>query len=166
MVHRDRLILLCLLGALASCKRKARPVPDAGPPVDHLAVSEDLESRDAVYALALPRASSVAFRFDRTSTVLTPLSAESLSNFVEKRVTGGKVVRGTSSTTFEDVASPKEPARKLTIEVRPAHGAFASELVVKDTTPPPNDPKLTEDQRWKAVGLTPDGKVIDREHMQ
>ena len=34
------------------------------------------------------------------------------------------------------------------------------EMVVRDRTPPPVEEGLTEEERWRQAGMTPDGKVL------
>jgi hypothetical protein len=35
-------------------------------------------------------------------------------------------------------------------------------VTIRDITPPPLTPGLTEEQRWEQVGLNPDGTLKDR----
>jgi hypothetical protein len=171
MDARGRLIALAFsVVAIGACKRAPPPPPsvqDAGP-VDHLAPGEVAEGREKAYALALPQASSVRTRFGGTIGVVSTLSPEQLSNFVRARVKEGRVVTGTSSTRFENVIVPSEPQRRLTIDVRPSRlvDGLRSEMTVQDVTPPPIEPNLTEEERWKKAGLTPDGRPLDPKHLE
>jgi hypothetical protein len=36
---------------------------------------------------------------------------------------------------------------------------------VRDVTPPTIDPSLSEDQRWKQVGIEPGGHIADPTHL-
>ncbi len=38
--------------------------------------------------------------------------------------------------------------------------------MIKDITPPPLEPGLTDEERWKKAGLTPDGKPIDPKKLE
>jgi hypothetical protein len=76
---------------------------------------------------------------------------------------------GATTTTFEDVIVPAEPKRHITVEIRPgrANTDVRSEMVVKDVTPPPPpDPNESEAELRRKAGLTPDGKLLDPNHMQ
>jgi hypothetical protein len=55
-----------------------------------------------------------------------------------------------------------DPARRLSIEVRAAKplGTVRSEMVIRDVTPPPVEPGLTDEQRWQKAGLSPSGAVL------
>jgi hypothetical protein len=176
MVARLRLITLCAAAwftaaAGMGCKSKPPPEPPAPAPpapADHLATNEVIEGKDKAFALPLPFYSRVTGRFTTSVTVRSALKPEELANFVRARVKDGNVVAGGASTTFENVIVPAEPTRKLTIEVRrtPLTGDARSEMTIRDVTPPPLDPNLTEEERWKSVGMTPDGKLLDPKHMQ
>lgn len=155
----------------AACRK---PPPDRRdeappPPPDHLAPGEVPEGGDKAFALPLPRASRVFMKFPETVHVRSSLPPEQLSNFVRARVKSGRVLVGATMTTFEDVVVPAEPKRHLTVEIRPARtfSDARSEMVVKDVTPPPPpDENESEADRRRKAGLTPDGKLLDPNHMQ
>lgn len=169
MDARGRLILLAAAALAVSCKSKPPPpkTGDAGP-TDHLAPGEAAEGREKAYGLALPQASSIRTRFDRTIGVVSPLSPDELASFVRARVKDGRVVAGVGSTRFEDVVVPSDPQRRLTIDVRPTHlvDGLRSEMTVRDVTPPPVEPNLSEADRWKKAGLTPEGRPLDPKHLE
>ncbi len=158
-----------LLG-LVGCRKPPPAKADAGsPPSDHLAPNEIAEGHERAYSLTLPKASRVSIRFPGTIHVTSSLMPEELSNFIRARVKSGKMVVGATMTTFEDVIVPAEPTRHLTIEIRPGApmSGSKSEMVVKDVTPPPPpDPNESQAERRRKAGLTPDGKLLDPQHMQ
>lgn len=168
MVARLRLTrftvaLVTLAASSGACKRKPPPPPAPPPPVDQLAPNEIVEGTDKAFALPLPRHTRVTGRFDTSVTARSPLKPEDLANFVRARVKEGNVVAGGAATTFEDVVVPAEPQRRLTIEVRKTTltGDARSEMTVRDTTPPPVEPGLTDEQRWNKAGFDPNGNVLD-----
>ncbi len=61
-----------------------------------------------------------------------------------------------------------DKTKRLTIDVRPFRGTDGtrSEMIVNDTTPPPFVPNLTDDQRWKKAGMTPNGQLLDPKHVE
>ena len=163
------LVAALAFAATAGCKRKPPPEPAPAPaPVDHLAPNEVVEGKEKAFALPLPRHATVTGKFDTSVTVRSPLLPEELANFVRARVKEGNVVAGGAATTFEDVVVPAEPQRRLTIEVRRPvlTGDARSEMTVRDTTPPPIEPNLTDEERWKKAGFGPDGKLLDPKHSQ
>ena len=167
----DRHGLICLLLALAltsaGCKRK-NPNETPPPPTDSLAKGESVEGKDKAYALPLPRLAKITWKGENTITVTTNLPPEELVNFVRARVKDGEVVTGTSTTQLRNVVVPSEPARKLTIEIRPAAPLTGSrsEMLVNDTTGKPIEPGLSDEERWKKAGFSPEGKVLDPKQLQ
>ncbi len=154
-------VALALATATAGCKK---PVPQQNEkPPDHLGPEEVVESKENAFGLPLPRVATVKARFPTTVHVVSPLTAEELSNFVRKRVTGGTVTPGATSTVLEG-ATPRDDAQKrLHIEVRGLRdpNGMRSEMVVRDATPAPLVPGLSDEERWKRAGLKPGGEVLD-----
>ena len=178
MGARRRLIAVALaslasIGAPA-CKQKEKeqappaPAPSARPSADRLAEGEIPEGRDRAFTLPLPLHSTVKARFAGSVHVASSHTQEELANFVRARVTEGKSSSGTTETHFEMVIVTKDPAKRLTIDVRaaPIVGDYRSQMVISDVTPAPEEPGLTDEDRWKKAGMTPDGKLIDRNHLQ
>ena len=172
MGARRRLVPLAVLLAVGvtacgSCKRKEDPPTEVKPP-DHLVPSEMVEGKERAFGLPLPRATHVAARFDKTVHVQTPLSPEDLVNYVRARVKDGKVIPGTSGTQLLDVTPLGDPTKHLTIDVRLYRGGDGhhSEMIVRDTTPVPVEPGLTDEQRWQKAGFTPSGQVADPTKLQ
>jgi hypothetical protein len=157
---------LLAMADATGCKRKESPQPPL--PTDSLARGESVEGPDKAYALPLPRLSRVTWRGQNSITVLSNLTHEDLVNFVRARVQNGDVTSGSGATQLRNVVVPSEPKRILTIEIRPAPpmAGGRSQMIVTDTTPLPDDPKLTEEERWKKAGLTPQGKVLDPKQLQ
>jgi hypothetical protein len=177
MGPRRRLIDLAvflLVGLAApgcsSCKRpddKAPPVENKPP--DHLAPNEVVEGKERAFGLPLPQRSKVEARFDTTVHVLSSLTAEELVNFVRARVKDGKVTPGTSSTLLDGVTPVGDSKKRLSVDVhayKGGDGTMHSRMVVRDTTPPPTEPGLTDEQRWQKAGLTPSGQIADPKHLQ
>jgi hypothetical protein len=159
------------LAAASGCKSKEAPLSrngDTSAPADHLAKGEIPEGRERAFSLPLPLRSQVKIRFRDNVQVVSSHTHEELSNFVRARVKSGRVLIGTTMTTFEDVVVPSEPTRHLKIEIRQLTtlDEHRSEMIVRDITPPPSDPNETDADRWRKVGLTPDGRLIDPGHMQ
>lgn len=174
MGSRRRLIAASFalaLGASAcsGCKRKTEDAPKATElPPDRLAPGEVVEGTERAFGLPLPRASKVAARFGASAHVTSTVTPEQLSNFVRARVKEGSVTQGTSATKLENVIPRDDKNKRLTIDVRALRGTDGtrSEMIVRDTTPLPFDPTLTEEQRWNKAGMTPDGKLLDPKHAE
>jgi hypothetical protein len=173
MGTRRRLVFVALFVAVgvtgcSSCKRNDDKTPVENRPPDHLAPTEAVEGKERAFGLPLPRLSRVEARFDKSVHVLSALSAEELVNFVRARVKDGKVTPGTTTTQLFDVAPVGDPTKRLTIDVRTYRGGDGnkSEMIVRDTTPAPVEPGLTDEQRYQKAGLTPSGKIVDPKHLQ
>lgn len=162
--------VLATAALAAACKGKPPPPEPSPPPppADHLATNEVVEGKEKAFALPLPYHASVTGRFRDAITVRSPLKPEELANFVRSRVKEGNVVAGGASTTFENVIVPAEPARRLSIEVRRTRltGDARSEMTVRDVTPPPVEPGLSEEERWRKAGFSKEGKPIDPGQIQ
>jgi len=172
MVSRLRLTLslTSALGLLsgAACTKKNDEGATPPPPVDHLAPHEQVEGKDKAFALALPRDAVVVGRFADSVNIQSKLTLEDLANFVRARVKEGRVVAGGAATTFEDVVVPADPDRRLTIVIRRSNSGapMRSDMIVRDSTPPPVEPGLSDEERFKKAGLGPDGKLLDPKHTE
>jgi len=168
---RSLIAAAALAAAVPGCKSKGAPSDadaSASGPADRLAQGEIPEGRERAFSLPLPLRSKVKIRFKDNVLVESSHTPEELSNFVRARVKSGRVLIGATTTTFEDVVVPSEPTRHLKIEIRQltTMDGNRSEMVVKDVTPPPSNPNETDADRWRKVGVTPDGKLLDPKHLQ
>jgi hypothetical protein len=55
--------------------------------------------------------------------------------------------------------------RQLNIRVESGPAGNGTLLTIRDVTPPVIDPSLTEEQRWKQVGIAPGGRIADPTHL-
>ena len=155
-----------------ACKRKEQappaPAPSAAPTADRLAPGEIPEGTERAFTLPLPLHSKVKARFNQSVHVASTHTQEELANFIRARVKDGATVSGASETRFDGVVVTKDPSRKLTIHVRGAAIAseFRSQMVIDDVTVPPEEPGLTVEDRYRKAGLSPDGKLLDRNQLQ
>ena len=161
-VGRRLIGLGLLLVALAACKEKEVPKTEDKPP-DRLAPNEVVEGTEHAFGLPLPRVARVAARLRDSVHVTSTLTPEQLVNFVSARVKEGKTTPGSSSTVLENVIPRDDNTKRITIDIRPLRtpDGNKSEMVIRDTTPPPFEPGLTEAERYKKAGLTPEGKLLD-----
>lgn len=176
MGARRRLIAVALasvtLSSASACKRKEQappaPAPSAAPSVDRLAPGEIAEGRERAFTLPLPLHSVVKARFAKSVHVASTHTPEELASFVRERVSEGTSPSNATETRFEEVVVTKDRSKRLTIGIRrPAiAGEHRSQMVIDDVTPVPEEPGLTDEDRWKKAGMTPDGKLIDRNQLQ
>ncbi|MDI3282449.1 hypothetical protein [Polyangium sp. 15x6] len=163
--------LLCAAAALvllAACRgtderRAPTGAPSAAPAPrpDQLAPGELAEGTVDAFGLKLPRAMTVTAQFPDAFFARGSLRAEDVATYVKERVVVERVESVPPKTIFHGATakSAPAPARVLGIEVltRDDH----TELVVRDVTRPPAKDGLTEEQRWRELGLTPQGQPLD-----
>jgi hypothetical protein len=135
---------------------------DAQPaPRDHLGPGELLEGTEHAFDLVLPRGAHVDVVFPQQVTVSCDAKAEDVANYVRAHVSTGQVKVGAASTMFTRVQLPAHPGRELSIKVEPGPTGSGSRITVRDVTPPPVDPGLTDEQRWRQAGMRGPGQVAD-----
>ncbi|MBI4704625.1 MAG: hypothetical protein HY744_26270 [Deltaproteobacteria bacterium] len=163
---------LCLVGALGGlgCGRgsarsaggpagSASVAASARPAVDTTEEGELAEGTERAFGLVLPREMRVAARFPDEVFAGGEVRFEAASNFVRQRVAAEHVETGPVRTVFVRAHPKAEPKRELHVIVTRKAGGV--ELVVRDQTPRPAERGLTEEERWKQLGLTPHGEQID-----
>ncbi|MBX3234040.1 MAG: hypothetical protein KIT84_32980 [Labilithrix sp.] len=167
MGARSAVTILAAALLAAACKKPPPPPEvDAGKPKDHLREGEFPEGHENAFGLVLPRDSSIVYRITDMVEVRSRLLPEELSNYVRAHVQDAKIVAGAQKTTFEDAVPPKEPNRRLHIEVTVSYkDAARSSMRVRDVTPPPPAPSMTPDEAYRKAGRGPDGKPLDPKNM-
>jgi hypothetical protein len=163
------------LSVLAACHRSASPdgpAPSssaaalrASPqvPADHLAPGELLEGTDKAFGITLPRGLRVDGAFIDAVYASGLLDVHPLTTYLAARLQNGDMREGATSATFERVNAKDNPARMLTIHI--AKVGDGTRVDFRDVTPapPPNLPD--EAARWRHVGLTPSGRLLDPTHL-
>ncbi len=133
------------------------------PPIDHLAPGELLPGDQRLFGLLLPRGMGVGASEPGTAYAKGPLTPEDVANYVRDRVDNRRIELGAVGTVFSSVhILGGDPSRLYRIDVNPA-GA-GTELVFHDVSPKPTpipDPHLTDAERWKRAGYTPNGRPLD-----
>jgi hypothetical protein len=137
----------------------------ASAPVDRLAPGELAEGTDTAFGLAIPRDLKVERRFDDSITAGAEMPSEWVANYVRRRVDADKVEIGPTRTVF-DRARVKGGAPDKLLRIEVVQTPLEAQLVVRDVTPKPIDPGLSEDERWRKAGLSPNGRPLDPEHSQ
>lgn len=173
-IHRRVVVALIAVGLGASACRTRRAVEDehapptpvttarptvAPPPVDQTLPGELAEGSVRAFGLPLPRVMTVKGRFDEVVFAQGQAPADQVANYVRQRVTADKIVTGPEKTVFSRAAVKAAPGPLMTISVV-AHG-INTEIEVRDITPKPAKEGLTPEERWRELGLNPDGSPID-----
>jgi hypothetical protein len=161
---------LILAALLPACREKPKqtvaPAPSAAPlpPPDQLVPGELAEGTIEVLGFKLPRIMKVDNRFPDATFASGEASHKDLARYVRDRVVAEKVETLETKTVFGGATMKSSPANKLHIEVI-AVGNGRTKLVIRDETRPPAKPGLTEEERWREVGMTPQGELIDPSHL-
>ena len=172
----NRRATACLaLGLLAGCRKEPAPpeITQAGKPAssnaagagpaDHLAAGELVEGTDKILGLVLPRELKPSWVFEKAGLAQGDVEPELVANYVRAHVVGGKISIGATMTLFEDVRLPADPAHPLRIKIERLRGRCT--LEVRDATPPPpGDNEGTDADRWRKLGLAPNGQPLDPMH--
>jgi hypothetical protein len=144
--------------ASAAAVRAPPPVP-----ADHLAPGELLEGKDKAFDVTLPRGLQVDGRFADEVMASGAVALHPLVAYFQAHVQSGGLSEGSASATFDRVTAPGKPERLLSIHVLKA--GDGAHVDIRDVTPPKVPPLPDEPARWKQVGLTPSGRLLDPTHL-
>ena len=131
-------------------------------PPDRLDPGELPEGTVSAFGLLLPRSFHVEREFDGVVYFIGQGGTEQVSNYIRKRVDARTIELGPGRTIFASVHlndPTKNNNKPLRIEV--GESPRGTEIILRDLTPAPKDPLLTEEERWKKAGMKPTGGLID-----
>jgi hypothetical protein len=163
---------VCLLACwlCASCHGKTEP--DAQPsrsalakggvskPVDRLAPDELAAGNAVVWGFVIPREMQVEHRYKGITHLVGQVTPDALANYVRERVVVSHVEIGAARTIFPQARIKSGDAdRVYDLEVIAEPGI--TRLVIRDSTPPKILPGLSDAERWRQAGLTPEGRPLD-----
>lgn len=153
----------CRSGADDDAARRsaARVAPkQSAEPVDRLLPDELAPGKAVVFGFPVPRQMKVERLYPDAAHIVGNVTPESLANYVRQRVEAIHVEIGAARTVFP-AARIKGDATQHIYRIEVVASTGRTQLVIRDITPPPTVQGLTEAERWKRAGLTPDGKIID-----
>jgi hypothetical protein len=166
--------LIAVSGSLA-CGKKVKPGPapapsavaaSSGVPIDHLAPDELAPGKTEVHGFPVPRGMEVESRLLDRVYLRGRVSPEGLANYVRQHVTVSHVEIAAARTVFPQArinAGPKD--RVFSLEVLPDRDG--TRLAIIDVTPPPPPPPgLSDAERWRAAGYSPDGRPLDLKKLE
>jgi hypothetical protein len=137
--------------------------PPAPAPVDHLAPGELVEGSDQAFGLTLPRDLRVEAAFSDVVYASASAAVHPIVAYMRARLREGTLREGDASATFEHVKVPGKPGLELFVRVIRMPGTTRVEI--RDTTPRPAPDLPDEAARWRQVGLTPEGRLLDSTHL-
>ena len=137
----------------------------AAAPAEHLAPGELVEGKEKAFGLVLPRDVIVEKRYDDVVWARSDVQPLPIADFFKKRVTVGKVSTSLEEATLDQVDVPGMPGQKLYIHITYSQAHVQSRIEIRNVTPPSLDGLPDEAARWRAAGMTPDGKPLDPKHL-
>jgi hypothetical protein len=139
------------------------PVPSARP-ADHLGPDELIEGTEKAFGLTLPRGLVVEHRYPDTLEAGGPMTVHALVLYLRPRLQGGSLRESERVATFEHVTTPGlPPYTELSIQLAVTLNETRVKLMSTTHPPAPDLPDVAS--RWKQVGLSPDGKILDPTHL-
>lgn len=168
------LAVLALGASLCACSKASRapgPVGSAVPevsrrPIDHLAPDELAPSKSEVYGFAVPLGMAVESRLADRAYVSGRVSREALASYVRDQVVVSHVEVAPTEMVFR-MARIKAGAPNRFFNFRVLPDGPRTRLVIEDVTPPPPPlPGLSDAERWRAAGYTPDGRPLDLKKLE
>jgi hypothetical protein len=169
----------CALLTLSAACRKPAPasdppddVPRAAPsaaaegsaaPADHLAPGELLEGSQRAFGVVLPSALGVKASFVDVVYASGSVPVHALVQYFRGRLEEGTVREGPAAATFEHVKVRGRPGLELLVRIATAPEGASVEI--RDATPPRAPSLPDETSRWRQVGLTPQGRLVDPTHL-
>jgi len=159
--------LACCL--CAACQTKSEPSPGpagsvakagAPKPIDRLAPDELAAGNAEVWGFVVPREMQIEHRYKEATHLVGPVKPDALANYVRERVIVSHVEIGAARTIFPEARIKAGAADRIyELDVIPEPGM--TRLVIRDTTPPKIQPGLSDAERWRQAGLTPEGRPLD-----
>jgi hypothetical protein len=145
----------------------ATPAPQSPPgavPPDHLAPGELVEGDDKAFGMKLPREVRVEWNHPGSVRAIGPVSVHALVKYFRSHISEGRRNEGDTFAQFDEVRIGGNPGVVFRIRLTelPPKGTLVE---IDDVTPPPAPDLPNEEARWKQVGLTPQGKILDPTHL-
>jgi hypothetical protein len=150
--------------ASAGCRDRqpVLPLPDDEPTAapDRLGPGESLPEAETAFGLVVPRGMRITRYFNDSVYVSGSVPLQDTIEHVQGLVVASNVEITTRSAVFRRVRIKGDRQNRLfRIEIQ--GNRHESEFRLRNVTPPPLTPGLTEAERWKQAGRNPDGSLID-----
>lgn len=132
----------------------------SAPPVDRLLPGELGSSSELVFGFPVPVGMSVERVFPDAVHLVGEVTISGLVDYIRKHAQVGTAELTGGMMRFDQVRIPHQaPDHLYRFEL--VQQARQVRLVIKNITPPPTQPGLTEEERWRQAGLTPNGQPLD-----
>ena len=166
-------LLLLSIAQLACSKRETgeldlpsvQPSSSSKTSADRLTPGELPPGTEKAFGLILPRGLRVERAYKNAVHARGRLRAEEVANYIRKRVLTSHVEVGAARSVFPKVRIKAGDVSKL-YRIEVTRQRAETLVVVKDVTPPAVTKGLSDAERWKRAGLTPDGKPLDLKKLE
>jgi hypothetical protein len=164
---------VCLLASSGGCRKAPAPAEQAAPsaapappPADRLAPGELAVGDGDVFGLPIPRGMTVLGRAPDSALLIGEVTPEAVASYVRDRVVVSHVEVAAGRTVFPRARIKDGPAdRVFRIDVMQEYRS--TKLLVTDVTPPPPPaPGLSDAERWRRAGFSPDGRALDPKRLE
>lgn len=118
-----------------------------------------------VFGFVAPAQLRLERRYPDAAHFVGQARPEAVANYVRERVAVERVEMGAARTVFPRVAIKGGPAGHV-FRIEVVNDTPNTRLVIRDITPPPTAPGLSEEERWKKAGFGPNGAQLDRDKAQ
>ena len=161
------------LFACVACRKQEKPTasdapagsaPPAPASPDRLPPGKLLEGTERAFSLPLPKALRIDASFPSEIHAAGRVNPTDLAEFVQARVVVRHVEMIGERIVFPLVKVRGGDDKVLRIEI--FRRGVDTWLRVSDETPRPGPQGLSEEDRWKRTGLTPDGQLIDQQNLE
>ncbi len=139
------------------------PVATA-PPLDHLAQGELVEGTEQAFGLTLPSGVHVESSDLGDVRAVGLVTLHSFVKYLRTHVQESNLDEGDQYADLHKVKLHGKPGELYEMHLSPA-GFRGTMLLVQDVTSKAMPDLPNEAERWKAAGLTPNGKILDPTHL-
>ncbi len=170
-------IALATLCGSAGCRNRSTdaPAPNAKAsldsdaasprPIDRLAPDELAAGSALAFGFAMPERLTIRATFPDAVHAAGSVTPQALASYVKERVLVAHVEVAATRTTFPK-ARIKGGAADRVYQFEIVSEGPETLLVIRDVTPPPVVQGLSEAERWRRAGMTPDGKPLNEKQLQ
>lgn len=145
----------------ASSARVEAPKPATR---DRLPPGALVEGPDSVFDLRLPRGAKIDGRFAKSVHVSGPWSIAELGDYLRERIAAAHVEVADGRLVFPRAHVRGGDERIFRLEI--IDDGARRRLVIDDVTPRPRVEGISEAERWRRAGLTPDGKLANEKDLE
>ncbi len=159
-----------LAAALCAACSKPDPTPVTAPAAvsaqasDRLEPNEIAEGEENAFGLRLPRELRVLTREPFSVYGEGEIPSDKVANYVRKRVVGDSAEHGSAKTVFHK-AEALGIENPVPVRIEVVHLGSRTGLAIYDLRPQKIDLPPAPDDRMKQYGLSPDGKMLNRDRL-